>query len=99
MRQKISLIIFLLILSAVFYITIYPFIFRYYDVKHFCDSLTYRGLNSLHKIKEQAILEGFSYVENKKENRLTVYDKKTIGKTTCFIVDDNGKISAIYMGE
>lgn len=73
--------------------------FRYYDVKNFCSSLTYRGLNSLEQIKKQAILEGFSYVENKKENRLTVYDKKTIGKTTCFIIDDDGKIYANYMGD
>lgn len=99
MRIRIALTVLAVIIFGIFYIAIYPFLFEYHDIKNFCDSISEKQIATLEEVKNEAHHQYLSYIEDKKENRLTIYDKKTIGKTTCFIIESNGKLTTGYMGE
>lgn len=93
------LLLFLAVLYLLF-LEVLLFFINFNNVKNFCDEIKYNPNISLNEIKQQVSINSLSFIEDKEKQTLMVYDKKTVGKTTCLIAtNNNGKISANYMGE
>ena len=98
-NKHFSLLIVFLVFTIFLYFGFISFFINLKTVENFCNAIQQSPNLSLEKIKEQAVKENLSFVENKPEFRLTIYDKKTRGKTTCTVISSGGKIDVTYMGE
>ncbi len=63
--------------------------------KNFCEYIKSHDLNN-HDIIKKASDKSLSFVENKEDNTVMIYDEKTLGKATCHI-DLNKKV-IVYQG-
>lgn len=98
--NRFGVFIIFLVVSYFLFFGVFSFLINFNNVKNFCDEIKYNPNISLNEIKQQVSINSLSFIEDKEKQTLMVYDKKTIGKTTCLIAtNNNGKISANYMGE
>lgn len=89
-RKTITHIIFVLLYLLILYFAVFRFFIHINSVKHFCEHIKSHDLNS-HDIIKKASDKSLSFVENKEDNTLMIYDEKTLGKATCHI-DLNKKV-------
>lgn len=97
-KYFVSLIVFL-ILAIFLYFSFISFFINLKNVESFCNTIQESPNLPLEQVAKQALKEKLSVIENKKENRITIYDKKTRGKVTCTVTNNGGKIDVIYIGE
>lgn len=94
-RKTLTHIVFILLCLLLLYFGFFRFFIHINSVKDFCEYIKSSDLNS-HDIIKKAGDEGLYFVENKQDNTLMIYDKKTLGKATCHI-DLNKKV-IVYQG-
>lgn len=95
MRQKISLAVLVALVMGFIYVGIAPFWLHYHKVKDFCDAISPTA--SLDAIKQDAIAQGFKVGQS--STPMMIYDARTMGKTTCFVTQQDGNISVGYLAD
>ncbi len=95
--KTLSHVIFILLCLLLLYFGIFRFFIHLNSVKNFCEYVKSNDLNS-HDIIKKISDEGLSFVENKQDNSMMIYDKKTLGKATCHIDNHNNKRVIVYQG-
>lgn len=96
MRQKISLAVLVALVMGVVYVGILPFWLHHHKVKDFCYAISPTA--SLDDIRQNAIAQGFK-VSDSSTPIMMIYDTRTMGKTTCFVTQQDGKISVSYLAD
>ncbi|MDN3452955.1 MULTISPECIES: hypothetical protein [unclassified Psychrobacter] len=80
--------------------TIFPFIFHSKDIENLCHELSINAkAENIENIKFLAEKKGFSLSVNNKDQKLTIYDKRTMGKLTCHIDYSENDIKIEYFSD
>ena len=87
MKNKlIKIVLFLGAFLLIGNFTIFPFIFYSKDIENFCNELSMNTKGeAIEDIKNLAERKNFSFSVDDKDRKLTIYDKRTMGKFTCHV--------------